>query len=353
MERHTISRTIGVLSALGLSAAAQAAEHPTVFVQPNAPLMVTINYTHVGDDGVESFRIERDGAEIKTAYVPEGQLIDPYLEADTQYVYRVCAIYPEEEACSPDIPVRTQPPERPPINMDPPININVEATETAIQVSWGAIGEYTRILARIEGDDGYIKQVDLEPKANRAYAFRDLRTGVRHRVSLKGCTKTLLGSSCGPWSAAHYATTVAATAEPPRPTKPTLESSLIDGTPLAVSLKFTVQVMQGEGDRFVVYRGRGRLKEVAPVGAASSVHGFDGWSGSFVDIPENWVERDADYRVCFEGHFPPARVCSDTVRVTLPAPLVVEKPDINPDLIVKDNGVEEKRDTSNIFVSPN
>ena len=335
--------------AIGLALVpARAAERPTVYVQPNAPGMITINYEHAGDDGVEYFRIERDGAEIKTAYTPEGQLVDSDLQPSTQYTYRVCAVYPDEEACSPDIPVITGPPEQAPANMDPPINIKVEATESSITVSWGSIGEYSRILARIEGDNGYVNQVDLEPRAGRAYTFRNLKAGVRHRVSLKGCTKTLLGSSCGPWSEARYATTNSPEEELPPPEDLRLQV-LGEPTEYNVTLGFEVRLARKHpDDRFIIYRNNRRIQVVAPADAAP---GANITAGSFTDTPTNNFGRELDYHACFESVTPPARVCSNHVNVVLPDPGVVTN-QIDPDLITKDDGIEEKRDTDTMVTPP-
>lgn len=354
--RPKLSIVCGSLIALVAATTAFAGDPPTVYVQPNAPGMITVNYTHSGEDDVQSFLIERDGANIAVMYTIDGQWIDSNLLPDTQYAYRVCAIYPDrpdpDDGCSPAIPVRTMPPEQKPAAMDPPAGINVEAADTSIKVWWGATGQYSKILGRIESDTGYVRQVDLENKSNAGYTFQNLQQGVRHRVSLKGCSRTLFGSSCGPWSQPSFATTAARTIDPPEPSQPTIKAKTTDGAPTGVALEFSVSVMQGEGDQFVLYRNQRRLKNISPVGAAASVFGFDGWVGSHMDIPTNLFGREIDYHVCFEGNFPPARVCSEKIHVSLPDPGVITRPDIDPDILIKDMGVVDKRIDGAVVTAP-
>jgi hypothetical protein len=205
--------------------AALASETPTITVQANAPGWITVNYYHSGLNGVVGYAIERQEPAARiTSYSPNGQWTDTYLTPSTTYAYRACAYYSNqnEPVCSAWVQATTLPPPPPPTNMSPPNITDVGVTTDSLTVSWGAIGEYSKILARLEDNAGHSDQRDLQSRANAAYTFRGLRPDTPYRISLKGCSRTLLGSSCGPWSQAVSIKT-AAIPTPPPPPKMTVE----------------------------------------------------------------------------------------------------------------------------------
>lgn len=229
-RRRTAGKSLVVAllvgGSLGLGVAV-AAEVPTVTVQANAPGWITVNYYHSGLNGVVGYFIERQEPNARiTSYSPNGQWTDSYLTPSTTYAYRVCAVYPTEKdpVCSTWVQATTLPPPPPPTNMSPPNITDVGVTTDSLTVSWGAIGEYSKILARLEDTAGHSDQRDLQSRANAAYTFRGLKADTEYRISLKGCSRTLLGSSCGPWSAAVSIKT-AAIPTPPPPPKMTVEHS--------------------------------------------------------------------------------------------------------------------------------
>ncbi len=216
-----------VAAALALLGAASAAETPTITVQANAPGWITVNYYHSGLEGVVGYVIQRQepAAQI-SSYSPNGQWTDSYLTPSTTYAYRACAYYSTENdpVCSPWVHATTMPPPPPPASMDPPIITDVSVTTDSLTVSWGAIGQYSKILARLEFAAGGSDQRDLQSRANAAYTFRSLTPDTPYRILLKGCSRTILGSSCGPWSPAVSIKTAAIPAPPPPP-KMTVENS--------------------------------------------------------------------------------------------------------------------------------
>ena len=236
---RTLAILAGVASIFFGAVAADASEAPSVHVQANAPRWITVTYSHSGM-GVQWYRIEREGGGGGILYSPNGQFIDTNLTPKTFYRYRVCAVYEaDDDGCSEWAGDTTLPDPGKPANYNPPIIIDHESATDSIKVTWGATGDYGKILARIEDDRGNNSQRDLPNTPNGSHIFNGLRTGARYKVILKGCDNSLLGSGCGPWSPPVFITT----AEPPRQAPPPSKLTLTVTAPQqgAVALAFAVK----------------------------------------------------------------------------------------------------------------
>lgn len=294
---------IGLVLAAGVVVAK---EQPGVVVQPNAPGWITINYTHSGTGGVIGYYIERqETGIIFSSVAPSGQLIDTHLKPDTQYAYRACAVYADEEKpeCSPFIPTRTLPAQGKPRNYDPPLVQDVGIDIDRITVTWGAVGEYTNILLRLDDAGGNLGQWEVRSLANGSFTFRPLKPNTTYHIILKGCTNNpFSGHSCGPWSPRFTFTTFGPVPPPPPPGKPTL--TLSGTTDSTVSLAWQVKVLDSyPGDRARLYRDGRPYKELE---ARSALNGLQ---GTYTDTVQ---ERHA-YQVCFERDVISVQVCSDRV----------------------------------------
>ena len=189
-------------------------------MQANAPGWITVTYSHSGTGGVQWYRVERRDGGGTNLYSPNGRFTDSHLTPNTQYSYRVCAIYEgDDPACSGWVSAKTLPDPGKPAKYDPPIIIDHQVATDSIKVVKGEAGDYDKILARIEDDRGNNSQRDLPNTPNGSHIFNGLRSGARYKVILKGCGNSLLGSGCGPWSPAIFIATTAPPREAPPPSK--------------------------------------------------------------------------------------------------------------------------------------
>lgn len=311
---HTLGRlaaATGILTGLLLlfgtgTAAAEGAVAPIVTLQANGPGWITVNYEHPGTDGLLWYYPEReDGGGTYTSGSPN-QFIDTHLTPDTEYAYRVCAVYEEEEEplCSDFQRERTLPAPGRPANFDPPTITDIEVAPDAIKVTWGPTGDYTRILVHLSDDLGHVDQREVPNVPNGSYTFPGLRAGALYRVILKGCSFSL-NNGCGGWSPDVFITTPLPPEPSPPPGKPTL--TLTGQTATTVSLDFFVKTrVATPGQRFLVYRDGVQIQEVTPRGA------LNGYDGSYTDTVQTFVSHR--YHVCFEEYA--HHVCSNSVSPT-------------------------------------
>ena len=322
---RTLATLAGVASIFFGALAAGASEAPSINVQANAPGWITVTYSHSGTGGVQWYRVERRGGGGGNLYSPNGQFTDSHLTPNTQYSYRVCAIYEGgDPACSGWVSAKTLPDPGKPANYDPPIIIDHQVATDSIKVTWGKTGDYDKILARIEDDRGNNSQRDLPSTPNGSHIFNGLRSGARYKVILKGCGNSLLGSGCGPWSPAVFITTAAPPRQAPPPSKPTLTVSAPQSGAVALAFAVKIAVAGGES-KFLVYRDR---KEIASVNPRSAL---DGLGGTYSETVRLWEQHR--YQVCFLGGSPTVKVCSDTVPGPAPSIEVQPKPPIDSDIL--------------------
>lgn len=290
-----------VLAATGSAAA----EGEKPFVEPigNAPSWITVNYYHSGVGDVRWYDIYRDNGWVGQMYSPGGQFLDHHLPPDTAFLYHVCAVYEDgDEACSDQVPARTLRTPGAPLNFDPPVITDISATTSTVTVHWGAIGDYPKILVRLEDDRGNHVQLDRRSVANGSQTFDGLRPGAPYWVALKGCAPSLIDSNCGDWSApASVSTQPLQPVEPLLPTRPTLK--VAGTTDTTITLEFFVRILSISDQRMVLYRDNARYRELPPESA------LGGWRGTFTEA----VDKKSWYRICIEGNAPPVNLCSDEV----------------------------------------
>jgi hypothetical protein len=313
---------------------AEAAEVPTVHVQANAPGWITVSYRHSGADGVAAYKIARVGGASVFLDASDGQWTDAGLKPNTIHSYIVCAIYEDgEEACTEPVSATTMSLPGAPANYAPPSIVNVGVSTDAIKVTWGATGTYATILVHLSDPEGHVDQRQVKNVANGSYTFPGLRSNVRYRVILKGCSANVFtGDGCGPWSPNVFITTALPPGEAPPPAPPsnaTLAVRVPD--PTTVLLEFTVRVSHvGAVDKFVVYRDR---KQVAEVTKLKGIVG--GLGGSYTDKVGR-AERRHYYHVCFLNP-PSPKACSATVAGPEPSVGIQSK---MPDVLGNPSGID-------------
>ncbi len=208
-----------------------------VVVYKNSPSMITVAYDHSPDPNrsespllFEYYFIEREnpksrwnvGAPPTASGVLDGGKAswqDTGLEPNTEYGYQLCVVYVGEDTpeCSGYKYPTTHPPGEPytPPVLTPPTVIHVEHTSDSVTVSWGATGDYDRILVRIEDDLGNHDQRTVYNHPNRDFTFPGMRPEGQYTVLLKGCSLSWGALHCGPWSPPAVATRTSIAAPPP------------------------------------------------------------------------------------------------------------------------------------------
>lgn len=301
-------KAIACLACIGpMLSASMASEAPEVATECNSPGWITIYYTHPGDDDVVSYYIERQDAGITFSMAaPSGQVTDANLKPDTDYAYRVCAVYKGEDdaTCSSYVTQRTMPTQSVPANFDPPFINDVTIDTGKIAIGWGPTGDYSKVLLRLDDDGGNLGQWDVgtPPRGYGSFTFQPLKPNTKYHIILKGCTWGLGGSSCGPWSQRFSFTTHGPQPPPPPPGKPTL--TVTGATDATVSIAWTMKVFGNyPGDRIMLVRDGAPYKEL------EERSWLDGLQGAYTDT----VTARHSFQVCFERGMFDQRACSDKV----------------------------------------
>jgi hypothetical protein len=314
MRSIPLSNTIGRLAAavaillsllVGGGTAAAGEDELTVVPFANAPGWITVTYSHSDPpEGIVEYRIKREGGGGITLYSPDGAWTDADLKPDTEYRYQVCAI-PEDQdpTCSDWVSERTLPLPGRPANFDPPTITDVDIAPSAITIRWGPVGEYSRLLIRwgdVLWDGRNDQQPEVRSVANGSYTVSNLQPGHTYRFGLKGCSTTLLGSSCGDWSKPVQVTIPPPVLTPP-PNKPTL--TVTSQTATAVTFEFSVQTgTVTPSQRFLLFANDQLIKEVLP-------HEFRAVMGGYTASATDPRPPNYGYHVCFKQD--QHQVCSD------------------------------------------
>ncbi|MGM8228634.1 fibronectin type III domain-containing protein [Cellvibrio sp. ARAG 10.3] len=177
----------------------------------NAPGMAVIAYQHPGSDGVESFRLDQEG--VGTRFT-SAHLSDTFtvlgLQPDTSYQFQICAVYSDGSVveCS-ETSIRTRKPQETlPAQVAPEVRY-VKSTENSVTVGWGNVGDYKKLLVRVEDERGNSDQRDVRPVGFEEFTFPNMRPGARYKLLVKGCGDPRY-PSCGPWSKGDWVTTAGA-----------------------------------------------------------------------------------------------------------------------------------------------
>jgi hypothetical protein len=304
-------KTIRYLATIGpllfAASGSMAGTAPNVATECNSPGWITVRYAHPGDDGAVQYYIERKDAGITFSMAaPTGQVTDANLKPETEYAYRVCAVYEGEDdaTCSSFVTQRTMPTPGKPTNFDPPFINNVTIDTGKIAIAWGPTGEYSKVLLRLDDDRGNLGQWDVgaAPRGFGSFTFQPLQPNTNYHIILKGCTWGLFGSSCGPWSQRYTFTTHGPQPPPPPPGKPTLTVSGTTAT--TVSVAWTVKVFGSyPDDRVILIRD----------GAAYKQLDARSWLGGLQGEYTDQVTARHTFQVCFERDTFDQRACSARV----------------------------------------
>jgi titin len=222
-----LSLILGALGAVAPPAAGQ--ETPSIQVYANAPGWVTVNWEHSGR-GADVFQLQRQQPAYTWVYENNvGSYTDTGLNANTKYNYRVCAVDGAGNAtCSPWISVTTlAAPGSTGSGRAAPIITGHDDAPDNITIRWNTPESYGFYNVRWgqKGQTEAQHEVDTSG-ASGSYGVGGLQPGRVYTFKVQGCHKTLLGSSCGYWSATLEVTTP--TPLPPPPTAPVVTVSSPD-----------------------------------------------------------------------------------------------------------------------------
>ena len=239
-----------VALALSLSGAAFA-EAPHAQLRAFAPGGIAIDWEHPAD-GAQGIVVERESPPISWSFVDlVSSFNDLGLNAATTYRYRVCAVYAETD-CTPWLAAQTQAAEAAPQIPGAPTFTSSSATPNSITVNWFSAPSYSfhNIRWAENGHDDGQQEVK-----GRSFTAGSLRPGGYHFI-VQGCNTTLLGSSCGKWSAPIFVSTMAPLPPPPPPV-PALAKGVIYGVTLNDDLLWYRHDGRGDGSfRWAAAEGR-------------------------------------------------------------------------------------------------
>ena len=217
--------TLGTLIALSVSAPARA-EPPHAQLRVFAPGGIAIDWEHP-NDGARGIVVERENPAISWSFVDlVSSFNDLGLSPSTNYRYRVCAVYAESE-CTPWLAAQTMQAAAAPVNPGAPVFTSSSATAASITVNWSSDPGYSRHNVRWAKNGQGDGQNEVP---GRTFTASRLSAGDYHFI-VQGCNKTLLGSSCGKWSAPIFVSTMAPL-PPPAPAVPVLSKGVIYGITL-------------------------------------------------------------------------------------------------------------------------
>jgi hypothetical protein len=239
------------LAALALVfSGAALAEAPHAQLRVFAPGGIAIDWEHP-NDGARAITVERENPAFTWTFADlVSSFNDLGLSPGTNYRYRVCAVYAEAE-CTPWIAAQTQGAAAPPANPGAPNFTSSSATPSSITVSWYSAPSYSFHNIRWAENGHGDGQQEVK---GRTFTAGGLRPGDYHFI-VQGCNTTLLGSSCGKWSAPIFVSTM----KPLPPAAPPV-AQLSKGVIYAVTLNDDLMWYRHDG------RGDGSLRWAAAEG---------------------------------------------------------------------------------------
>lgn len=257
----------------------------------NAPRALTVAWDHT-DTGVYGFAIQlqeqNSWRDVRYTDSTFSQMMLVFLEPDTTYNLRVCAVYgPDHESdyeCSDPAPAtRTMAAANPASSSnDAPVIVRTETSENTIKVWWQS-PEYGFFHVRWAERGLSETQDRIDSAGNHGYhAVNGLRPGETYVFRMQGCRRTLFSSSCGNWGQPIEITT----AHPPLQ-HPTIRA-LPPQEPSRIKLEWTGGV-DFRNTNILLYRD-GRV--VHDARAAS------GMNNPHVDQVQR-PNTEYSYRICF------------------------------------------------------
>jgi hypothetical protein len=229
-----------------LTAQPFAAPGPVVTV-PVGPGGVTISWDLLEYPDLAGFVVERETPPLKVEKRRiDRQHLDSYLQPNTDYRYRVCAVYAlstkHEQKCSEWVPARTGAPQPPTtrVRRPAPQLAAHEISTNHITVRW--LGEsFERFHIRWEpkrGDAGFSgreAQLTIDHTGREGYRrFDGLFPSTTYLFKVQGCTINIIGiANCGEWSAPFEIRTAT-----PLPAAPVVTATAAG--PRAINLRWPV-----------------------------------------------------------------------------------------------------------------
>jgi hypothetical protein len=189
------------------------AEPPHAQLRPFAPGGIAIDWEHP-NDGASGITLERENPAFTWTFVAlVNSFNDLGLQASNTYRYRVCAIYGQTPDCTSWLAAQTLATAPPPANPGVPTFTSSSATANSITVNWNSSSSYSFHNIRWAENGHGDGQQEVK---GRTFTASSLRPGAYHFI-VQGCNTTLLGSSCGSYSAPLYVSTSVPLPPPPPP----------------------------------------------------------------------------------------------------------------------------------------
>ncbi|MDQ6665135.1 MAG: tachylectin-related carbohydrate-binding protein [Acidobacteriota bacterium] len=209
-----------------LCAVALLAEPPNAQLRPFAPGGIAIDWDHANDDASGS-TLERENPPFTWVFsVLSNSINDLGLQPSHTYRYRVCAIYGQTPDCTPWLAAQTFATPPPPTGSGVPTFTGSSASSNSITVNWTSPGGYSFFNVRWAEDGHPDGQNEVR---GGSFTAGGLRPGAYHFI-IQGCNTTLLGSSCGHYSAPFGVST--RVPPPPPPVVPQMSKGVIYGVTL-------------------------------------------------------------------------------------------------------------------------
>lgn len=191
-----------------LAGTATAREKPVINDYIRNPGYIDIFWVH-DHRGADGYVVRRDHAGFWTYTTDAKTHPDRNLTPDTEYKYKVCAVYGKDEECSEWLAIRTlkaasAASEYP---KPPPLVVNSEAYHEppTIRIWWKKTGKYDRVIVRWRHQTGGPQQMDIDTDAAEGTFDAYTPNPGKYEFILMGCTLNFVGAAnCGGWSAPKW-----------------------------------------------------------------------------------------------------------------------------------------------------
>lgn len=207
MISRTLTCAVILLACASLQFAADGEKPVITSAFANAPRALTVAWAH-NDNGVFGFAVqiktEGEWRDVQHLDHTFGQTTLVFLEPDTTYTVRVCAVYgPDRESdleCSESEPaVRTMPLSSTTASGAAPTLTRSEVSENTIKIWWQSAAYGFFHVRWAEKGQGETQDQINSAGQSGYHEVNNLRPGTVYVFRMQGCNRTLFGSSCGSW----------------------------------------------------------------------------------------------------------------------------------------------------------